>query len=91
MALNKMRFHNVLVRKMDIPSDVAEELAEIVDDANNDLAPRSEFELLRSEIRADLAEIRELIWRVTLILVGAMTMGFSVLAGIGIALLARSG
>ena len=91
MALNKMRFHNVLVRKMDMPSDVAEELAEIVDDANNDLAPRSEFELLRSEIRADLAEIRELIWRVTLILVGAMTMGFSVLAGIGIALLARSG
>ncbi len=91
MALNKMRFHNILVRKMDIPSDVAEELAEIVDDANDDLAPRSEFELLRSEIRAELAEIRELIWRVTLILVGAMTMGFSVLAGIGIALLARGG
>ncbi len=91
MALNKMRFHNVLVRKMDIPSDVAEELAEIVDNANDDLAPRSEFELLRSEIRAELAEIRELIWRVTLILVGAMTMGFSVLAGIGIALLARGG
>ena len=91
MALNKMRFHNILVRKMDIPSDVAEELAEIVDDANDDLAPRSEFELLRSEIRAELAEIRELIWRVTLILVGTMTMGFSVLAGIGIALLARGG
>ena len=42
-------------------------------------------------MKAFEARIRELIWRVTLILVGAMATGFSILGAIGIALLVRGG
>ena len=32
MALNRLRFHNILVREMDAPSPAASELAEVVDE-----------------------------------------------------------
>ena len=88
MALDKLRFHNILVQKMDVPSEAAEELADVLDDG---LVSQAEIDLLRSEMKAFEARIRELIWRVTLILVGAMATGFSILGAIGIALLVRSG
>ncbi len=48
MALDRLRFHNILVREMDAPSATATELAEVVDDgierATNDLATRRDVE-----------------------------------------------
>jgi hypothetical protein len=58
MALNRLRFHNILVREMDAPSDAATELAEVVDegigDSTNALVTQQDFnfglEVLRREL-----------------------------------------
>ena len=48
MALDRLRFHNILVHEMDAPSETATELAEVVDDgikrATNDLATKRDVE-----------------------------------------------
>ena len=50
MALDRLRFHNVLVREMDAPSVVATELAEVVDEGIEEstagLATRQDVELV---------------------------------------------
>ena len=54
MALNRLRFHNILVRDMDAPSEAATELAELVDEgieeSKDGLATKQDLDLLRLEI-----------------------------------------
>ena len=53
MALNKLAFHNVLVRDMDMPSEAAEELADIVDEATDDLATKEDLAAMEARLRLD--------------------------------------
>lgn len=54
MALNRLRFHNILVQDMDAPSEAATELAEVVDEgieqSKDGLATKHDIDLLRLEI-----------------------------------------
>ena len=58
MALNRLRFHNILVQDMDAPSTAATELAELVDEAvgdgKDDLASKADLERLRLELLAEI-------------------------------------
>ena len=54
MALDRLRFHNIPVSDTDTPSQVATELAEVIDegieDARGDLATRQDLEILRLDL-----------------------------------------
>ena len=54
MALNRLRFHNILVQDMGAPSEAATELAEVVDEATDGLATKSDLEQLRLELIAEV-------------------------------------
>ena len=54
MALNRLRFHNILVQDMGAPSEAATELAEVVDEAADGLATKSDLEQLRLELIAEM-------------------------------------
>ncbi len=58
MALDKMRFHNILVREMDAPSEAATELAKVVDEgiteSTSKLATKTDLEVLRIEMLAEM-------------------------------------
>ena len=58
MALNRLRFHNILVQDMDAPSVAATELAETVDegitDATSGLATKQDLEHQRLELTAEM-------------------------------------
>jgi len=94
MALNRLRFHNILVKDMGQPSEAAEELAEVVDEGMREHALRIEtdqkFELLIAEMRVMRAEINERITRMQLALLTALGVATATIVGLLIALLARS-
>ena len=58
MALNRLRFHNILVQDMEAPSAAATELAELVDEAVGDgkdnLATKPDLDRLRLELLAEM-------------------------------------
>lgn len=58
MALDRLRFHNILVQEMDAPSDAATELAEVVDESMSDLVTKQDLkvglEQLRLEVLAEM-------------------------------------
>ena len=84
MALGKLRFRNILVRDMDAPTEAAEELANVVADASDDLVTKPEH-------AASEARIREQIWRATVVVIGVMgALGATIIALL-IALLTRGG
>lgn len=57
MALNKLAFHNVLVREMDASSEAAEQLAELVDDgiqgATTDLLTKQDLQVAVHQLTTD--------------------------------------
>ena len=61
MALNRLRFHNILVQDMDAPSVAATELAETVDegitDATDNLATQRDIALAEARLREDIAKL----------------------------------
>ena len=57
MALNKLAFHNVLVQEMDAPSSTAEKLADLVDEANDELATKHDLALTEARLREDIAKL----------------------------------
>ncbi len=58
MALDRLRFHNILVQEMDAPSDSAATLAEVVDDGITEgvsnLATKKDLEVLRLTFLAEM-------------------------------------
>ncbi len=58
MALNRLRFHNILVKEMDAPSDAATELAEVVDegieDGREELGTKRDLEILRLRLSTEI-------------------------------------
>ena len=96
MALNRLRFHNILVREMDAPSPAATELAEVVDegiaDATDDLATKRDMTTAIDQLRIEMQlmfheEInRQLKW-----MIGAgITIGGAII-GLLVALVMRGG
>jgi len=94
MALNRLRFHNILVKDMDQPSEAAEELAEVVDEGMGDRTLKSEsdhrFELAQADLRVALAQMNERITRFQLAMLTALGAVSAIIIGLLIALLARS-
>ena len=84
MTLNRLRFHNILVREMGAPSEAAEELANVVADASDNLVTKHEH-------AAAEARIREQIWRATLVVITVMGALGATIIGLLIALLTRDG
>ena len=86
MALNRLRFHNILVREMGAPSEAAEELAEVVAGATSDLATRDELD---TRLAAWEARTRELVWRAVVVIITVLgALGATIIALL-IALLSR--
>ena len=58
MALDKIRFHNILVREMDAPSEATTELAEVIDEgiaeSTSKLATQTDLEVLRIGMLAEM-------------------------------------
>ncbi len=58
MALNRLRFHNILVQEMDVRSETAERLTDLVDEAvqdgKDDLGTKTDLERLRLELLAEM-------------------------------------
>lgn len=58
MALNRLRFHNILVQEMDVKSETAERLTDLVDEAvqdgKDDLGTKTDLERLRLELLAEM-------------------------------------
>ncbi len=101
MALDKLRFHNIMVRDMDQPFEAAEELAEVIDEGMQDRAEQrdtdhrfslmlAEVRAIRADMRAMQAEIYERITRMQLALVAAIGLVGATSIALLIALLARS-
>ncbi len=88
MALNRLRFHNILVQEMDAPSEAATELAEVVDEgieqSKNDLATKHDLDLLRLEI------IRQFNNHLRWLLAAGISIGGAII-GLLIALIIRGG
>ena len=56
MALDRLRFHNVLMEHTDIPSERIEELAMLIDESTADRAASADVSLLSSDVRRWIAE-----------------------------------
>ena len=84
MALDRLRFHNILVRDLGAPSEAAEELANVVADASDNLVTKHKHE-------ASEARVREQIWRATLVVITVMGALGATIIGLLIALLTRGG
>ena len=82
MALSRFRF--ILAREMGAPSEAAEELANVVADASDNLVTKHEH-------AASEARIREQIWRATVVVIGVVGALGATIIGLLIALLARGG
>ena len=85
MALDRLRFHNILVREMDAPSPAATELAEVVDEgirsSTSDHATKQDV-----EHAIDMAINRLLKW-----MVGAGVIIGGAIIGLLVALVMRGG
>ena len=85
MALDRLRFHNILVREMDAPSPAATELAEVVDEgirsSTSDHATKQDV-----EHAIDMAINRLLKW-----MVGAGVIIGGAIIGLLVALFIRGG
>ncbi len=92
MALNRLRFHNILVQEMNVRSETAEQLTDVVAEATDGNVTNQhlsrELELLELRVVAELrGEISRLLkW----LLAAALTIGGAVI-GLLIALIARGG
>ena len=78
MALNKLRFHNILVGDMGAPSAAAEELADVVDAASSDAATKA-------DLAAAEARLGEQVWRVGFYLAGLLVAIGGILIGLLVA------
>ena len=58
MALNKLAFHNILVQEMDAPSSTAEKLADLVDEATDEVATKHDLALTEARLREDVANLK---------------------------------
>ena len=58
MALNKLAFHNILVQEMDAPSSTAEKLADLVDEATDELVTKQDLAATEARLRNELADFR---------------------------------
>ena len=92
MALDRLRFHNILVRDMDVLSETATELADVVDegivDSTRDLATRHDLDVLRLDLlHAFKDEMNRLLrW----LMVAGISIGGAIIALL-IALIIRGG
>ena len=92
MALNRLRFHNILVQDMGVESEIAERLTDVVTEATEGIVTNQhlsrELELVELRIIAEFrGEITRLLkW----LLAGALTIGGAII-GLLIALIARGG
>ena len=86
MALNRLRFHNILVQDMDAPSEAATELAEVVDEgieeSKRELATKHDLNLLQPEI------IRQFNSHLRWLLTAGVTIGGAII-GLLVALIIR--
>ncbi len=58
MALNKFAFHNILAQEMDAPSSTAEKLADLIDEANDELVTKQDLAATEARLRNELADFR---------------------------------
>ena len=92
MALNRLRFHNILVREMDAPSPAASELAEVVDEG---IASSTSDQATKQDVRSAVLEMQvmfhEEVNRLLKWVVGAgLTVGAAII-GLLVALVMRGG
>ena len=88
MALDRLRFHNILVQEMGAPSAAASELADAIDSGFSDVATKQDLLVLRLELQnAFKDEMNRLLrW----LIAGAFTIGGAIIALL-IALIVRGG
>ena len=88
MALDRLRFHNILVQEMGAPSEAAADLAAAIDDGFSDVATKQDVLVLRLELQnAFKDEMNRLLrW----LIAGGFTIG-GVIIALLIALIVRGG
>ena len=90
MALDKMRFHNIMVREMDAPSEATTELADVVDEgirrSTSELATHSDLEALRIGLLAEMQSMFNSHLRWIMVMWGST---FAAIVGLAVAIILR--